>query len=86
MAKRKVTRSRKDKLGNITHLCNPFEHWSPRAASDVIYDIEHGYYTYFVSVGKSEVDIIVVDSATGKYLRTDPDKTTKNNLDDLPDC
>lgn len=40
MARRKVTKSRKDKLGNITHLCNPFEFWSPRTAKDVIEDIE----------------------------------------------
>ena len=26
-----------------------------------------------------------VSGATGKYLRTDRDDTTRNNLDDLPD-
>ncbi len=86
MARRKVTKSRKDKLGNITHLCNQFESWSPRTTHDVIRDIENKLDSYYVIVNYQEVDIIVVDGTNGKYLRTDPDKTTKNNLDELPDC
>jgi hypothetical protein len=31
------------------------------------------------------VEIKVVDGGTGKYLRTDPEKTTKNNLVDFPE-
>ena len=34
----------------------------------------------------TEVDVVVVNGSTGRYLRTDPDKTTRNNLDDLPNC
>ncbi|MGM0575294.1 MAG: DUF3892 domain-containing protein [Myxococcota bacterium] len=33
-----------------------------------------------------EVEVIVARGANGKYLRTDPDKTTTNNLLELPDC
>jgi len=37
--------------------------------------------------GLDRVDIEVVDDdEKGKYLRTDPDETTENNLDNLPDC
>ncbi len=36
--------------------------------------------------GNQRVEIHVVKGPNGKYLRTDPDKTTKNNLLDLPDC
>ncbi len=86
MARRKVTKSRKDKLGNITHLCKPFESWSPRSSWDVISDIEVRLHSYFVMVDYQEVDITVVDGAYGKYLRTDQDKTKKNNLDELLDC
>jgi len=33
-----------------------------------------------------ETKIRVVAGSTGKYLRTDWDSTSRNNLDDLPDC
>ena len=86
MADRGVTRSRKDEDGDITELCNPGQSWSPRLKRDVINDIESGQHSYFVQAPNGRVDIHVVDGPTGKYLRTDPDRTTRNNLDDLPDC
>lgn len=87
MARRQVTRSRKDRDGDITALCKPGEVWSPRQKRDAIEDIESRRHSYYVDVpGKGPVDIHVVRGSTGKYLRTDPDKTTRNNLDDLPDC
>lgn len=86
MARRKVTRSRKDQ-GNITALCKPNEHWSPRLKQAAIQDIESDEHSYFVDVpGTGPVDIHVVQGQNGKYLRTDPDKTSRNNLGDLPDC
>lgn len=85
MADRQVLRSRKDKDGNITALCGD-GYWSPRLKADAISDIELKLHTYHVGSGPSRVDIHVVNGASGKYLRTDPDKTTRNNLDDLPDC
>lgn len=45
-----------------------------------------GNYWYFVKVNNQIVFLHVVKEAYKKYLRTDPDKTKKNNLDDLPDC
>ncbi len=87
MARRKVTRSRKDQDGDITALCNSGEFWSPRLKRDAISDIESGTHSYYVDVpGTGPVDIRVVNGSNGKYLRTDPDKTSRNNLDDLPDC
>ncbi len=86
MSRRGVTQSRKDDEGDITALCNPGAAWSPRPKAGVIADIEGGSHQYFVGSGNKEVDIHVVDGPTGKYLRTDPDTTSTNNLDDLPDC
>lgn len=87
MADREVTKSRKDKDRDITALCKSGEGWSPRLKQDAINDIEGGLHTYHVmDAAKGRVEIKVVQGSTGKYLRTDPDKTTKNNLDDLPDC
>jgi hypothetical protein len=39
-----------------------------------------------VVVNENEVDVIVVHDPDGDYLRTDPDATKTNNLNDLPDC
>lgn len=87
MTDRRVTQTGKDKDGDITKLCNPNAWWSPRSKKDAIKDIEGGEYRYYVRINDKEVDIHVVDDPEkGKYLRTDPDKTTSNNLDDLPDC
>ena len=86
MADRRVTRSRKDDDGDITHLCNPGMSWSPRSKANVISDIESGTHRYYVRSGSNEADIHLVKGPTGKYLRTDPDSTTVDNLDDLPDC
>ncbi|SHJ18524.1 Protein of unknown function [Malonomonas rubra DSM 5091] len=86
MADRRVTHTRKDRVGIILALCNPGTPWSPRAKNDVIRDIESKLHTYYVQWPEKRTEIHVVNGPTGKYLRTDRDSTTKNNLDDLPDC
>lgn len=87
MAERAVTRSGKDRDGDITSLCNPGQIWSPRSKNDAIRDIESGAHSYYVPWSDGKVTPIrVVQGPRGKYLRTDRDATTKNNLDDLPNC
>ncbi len=86
MAHRQVTRTGKDRNGNITSLCKPGEAWSPRSSADCIRDIETGTHSYYVAWPEKQTDIRVVQGPNGKYLRTDRDATTRNNLDDLPDC
>jgi len=87
MADRAVLRTGKDRDGDITKLCNTGQFWSPRSKQDVINDIECGTHRYYVPWTHSEKTWIrVVNNNGRKYLRTDRDHTTKNNLDDLPDC
>lgn len=87
MAKRYVNKSGKDKDGDITKLCNAGEAWSPRKKADAVSDIENKVHEYFVKwTDGQETPIRVVNGATGKYLRTQRDGSTKNNLDDLQDC
>ena len=87
MEDRQVTHSKKDKDGDILALCQPGQYWSPRWKSDAINDIENGKYQYHVYVyGIGKVQIRVVQGRYGKYLRTDPDTTYGNNLDNLPNC
>lgn len=85
--KRYVTKTGKDEDGDITKLCNDDAAWSPRLSEDAIGDIESGGHEYWVSwPGEEETEIHVVRGVTRKYLRTDRDDTSANNLDDLPDC
>ena len=87
MADRRVSHTGKDRDGDITSLCNPGEFWSPRRKADAIQDIENKIHTYYVQWPEGKrTDIHVVNGPTGKYLRTDRDNTSRNNLDDLPDC
>ena len=86
MSDRAVTQTRKDRDGDILALCNPGQVWSPRSKADVIRDIDNRIHTYYVPWKSGRTDIHVVNGPSGKYLRTDRDTTSKNNLDDLPDC
>lgn len=85
MADRRVTHSRKNCGGDITAIGTPGLYWSPRAKADAVSDIEPRIHTYYVQWPEKRTEIRVVNGATGKYLRTDRDNTTRNNLDDLPD-
>ncbi len=51
----------------------------------VIGEIEDGA-NYYVEVGHERVAVVVSERDGRKYLRTDPDKTTENNLLALPRC
>ena len=87
MASRQVTKAGKDRDGDITKLCNGGATWSPRTKASAISDIENGTHRYFVKWNTGvETDIHVVNGPSGKYLRTDRDSASKNNLDELPDC
>ena len=87
MARRQITRTRKNLDGDITALCDEGSSWSPQSKSDAISDIERGIHQYFVRWNTGhETTIDVVNGPSGKYLRTDRDSTPRNNLDELPDC
>ncbi|MBT3094008.1 MAG: DUF3892 domain-containing protein [Candidatus Thiodiazotropha sp. (ex Lucina pensylvanica)] len=87
MAERAVVRSKKDRDGDILALCNPNEYWSPRSKANAIQDIESGTHQYYVPwTDGTRTPIQIVNGPNGKYLRTDKDNTSRNNLDDLPDC
>ena len=87
MAERAVVQSKKNRDGDILALCTPGEYWSPRSKADAIWDIDSDVHQYYVPWNDgTRTQIRVVNGATGKYLRTDKDSTSRNNLDDLPDC
>ncbi len=86
MSDRSVRQTKKDSDGDILALCEGDSYWSPRKKNDAIHDIECGTHTYYVPWKSGRTEIRVVSGINGKYLRTDRDSTTSNNLEDLPDC
>lgn len=80
---RPVRQTGKNSLGDITSLYDAS--WGKRLKVDAISDIESGAYTYYVPWTDGRTDIRVVN-ASPKYVRTDRDNTTRNNLLDLPDA
>ena len=86
MTERAVKKTRKDRDGDILALCNPGSYWSPRSKKDAIRDIESGSHKYYVPWRSGKTYIHVVNGPNGKYLRTNQDGSSRNNLDDLPDC
>lgn len=84
MADRRVTSSGKDNDGDITSLCGA---WGSATKATAISDIERSANTYFVQDTLSRrANVLVVNGANGKYLRTDPNSACSDNLDNLPDC
>jgi hypothetical protein len=51
----------------------------------VIAEIEEGR-EYFVEVDSARVTVLVEERQGRRYLRTNPDETTENNLLRLPTC
>ncbi len=86
MADRRVRQTGKNRERDITSLCNRGESWSPRTKASAIADIESDTHRYFVREAGDASWVRVVNGPTGKYLRTDADSTSANNLDNLPDC
>ncbi|MGW9185515.1 DUF3892 domain-containing protein [Agromyces sp. NPDC055661] len=71
--------------GGIIAIGTPGQYWSPRPKADALSDIELCIHRYYVQWPGKRTVIPVVNGATGKYLRTDRNYTTRDNLDDLPD-
>lgn len=85
MADRRVTGTGKDRDGDITSLCGS---WGRVTKAAAIREIEPPTTnTYYVQDGYGRrADVQVVNGLTGKYLRTDPNSSCSDNLDNLPDC
>mgnify|MGYP000985115643 CR=1 FL=1 len=89
--KRRVTKTHKSK-DDILALCGP-ELFASVPKEQAIREIESAgrpysltspYYTEYNGIRAAIV--VIEDRFRSKYLRTDPDKTSKNNLLELPDC
>jgi hypothetical protein len=60
--------------------------WGRHSEDQAIANIDSGVHTYYTSVG-STAKVEVIKHPSGKrYLRTDADTTTRDNLLSLPEC
>lgn len=86
MARRRIRRTRKDRDGDIIAVCSHGQAWSPRSKREVISDIESNTHSYYVSEAGYESDVRVYVVNGVKHIKTGADATSRNNLDNLPDC
>jgi Protein of unknown function (DUF3892) len=53
---------------------------------DAIGYIERGVHSFYVTVGRNTVDVVVATHSGNKYLKTRPDGVQPDNLLSLPEC
>tara|TARA_Y100000590_G_scaffold68331_1_gene74457 strand:+ start:3848 stop:4102 length:255 start_codon:yes stop_codon:yes gene_type:complete len=80
---KRVTHSRKNKDGDITHIKAGGSIISKELA--IIY-IDAGLYGYYTYEDNSRADVYVYNKNGARHIKTNADRTSKNNLDNLPDC
>lgn len=85
--------SRQIKCINKSDRYNPHERiisvggdWGKISQPEAIRSIENGTYSYFVKVGIYDAKVIIATHNGNKYLKTDRDTTTVDNLLSLPEC
>ncbi len=84
MAERLVTHTYRNTQGDILAIGNPEESWGQRQTEWAIDDIVREIHEYNVQGSNGLRRIYVVNGQYGPYLRTVPDSTEGNNLDNLP--
>lgn len=80
---KQVRQTGKDSDGDIIKLCGD---WGSVQKDAAIQEIEADPDAYFVEEDSPRVYVRVVQVNSKKYLRTEADSSSKNNLDNLPDC
>lgn len=83
MATYQVKRARRDKNGTILALCG--DGWT-KSKADLVREIDGKVNRYYVEEQAPRVDVVTFELAGEKHLITIRDKTSKNNLDNLPPC
>ena len=78
----RVSHTRKDLRGNITAI-GVKGSWE-LASSTAVQRIENREEAYHVEWPEKRTDIHVAGPSYNRFLRTDRDNTTRNNLEDLP--
>lgn len=81
---RRIISKKSDKDGDITHIYG--NNWGLVTVQDAIFQIEHNLYQYYVDEAGYRSDVYVEQTPWGrKFIKTYADRTSKNNLDNLPE-
>ncbi len=83
MADRRVKKTGKDSDGDITSLCGD---WGKTLKADAIRQIDNSTYNYYVEESGYKSAVHTYTENGKKHLKTYADGTSKNNLDNLPNC
>ena len=83
MADRRVKKTGKDNDGDITSLCGD---WGDATKAQAINHIDAKIHSYYVEEAGYRSDVHTYTKDGKKHLKTYADETSKNNLDNLPDC
>ena len=75
--------TREHNSGTIIGIGSGHKRWTKASA---IREIQSGATSFYTTAGGVKAAIVVQGSPPNEYLRTDPDLTTKNNLENLPTC
>lgn len=77
---------RADRYHAITHVGGfVTEKWKI-TRDDAISKIERGEWRFFTSIGAHRVNVVVAIREGRKYLKTEADRDTPDNLLSLPEC
>ncbi|HZQ29356.1 MAG TPA: hypothetical protein VFA94_16795 [Acidimicrobiales bacterium] len=86
MGRRAVTQVRRGPTGEIIAVSDPGQPWAPRARDDVVADTVSGEHTYYVPWPEGDMDIMVIEDASGPRLHTNRRPGSGNDLLTLPEC
>lgn len=77
--------SRHDRIKNIGGVNPDGSRWHLSEKAAIGY-IENGTYTFYTQGGGVTANVVIASHNGLKYLKTDRDSTTQDNLLSLPEC
>ncbi len=81
---RRIYSKKSDKDGDILYIYGNY--WGPVSVQEAVYQIENNLYQYYVDEAGYRSEVYVDQTPWGrKFIKTFADKTSKNNLDNLPE-